>query len=330
MSSFVEDLVEKRLLWDGIPAFENRTQEEKVKYCGRIIGRRWGLDGVVWINEHPCHQYTGEFICQKCLDRRENKRKYDYADRLTAVRDKDLSITTAHSDSDLVSIRVAAKRRGYEIMAIPNGDGTKTVFVDGHFEHKGEFGDLRRINYTEALKIVSAKAGLFSDKKVSGKLGKVDESDSGHDLEIRYISAEHRSVLFLGGQPSKYDDAQAYLLSITQIGRTFASEENIQGLIHNREEKLLDAYKYLGYTCFLSSATSQVKYRVDELNERWRFLDVGAYVYGDEDALDSLTAAMLGEYIRTYNDRIDDIDYQEIVKKSAEIVMGELDANDYK
>lgn len=320
---FIENYTNRRYIGDGVPAFADRTKEEKVKYCRRVNGFYLGLDGVAFTREKPCHVFKGDVVCENCLRYRICKRASNYIDRLSAVKDSAISFSKVTSEKELENLTRAAKRRGYEVMALPiSADGSyeKMVFVDGFFEHIGEFGQLRRINYNDAVEATSSFAPLFSDRKVSGKLGKIAAVATAMIGEtfVKTVSVDHRIILFSGKNPSYYQNSLAYAMAIKSFGQdTVATENNIQQLVTSRENALMDAYKAIGLSPFFGRTVETKKYRVDEIADRWMYIDGGTSgVHGNLDALDRFTRELVQQITDEYSTAIDNIDFINIAKMS--------------
>lgn len=330
---FIENHVSRRYIGDGVPAFADRTKEERVKYCRRINGFYLGLDGIAFTREKPCHVFKGEVVCENCLRYRIYRRASGYIDRLSAVKDSALSFARVSSKKELENLSRAAKRRGYEVMALPISEGDeykKMVFVDGFFDHAGEFGQLKRINYNDAVEVTSSFAPLFSDKKVSGKLGKMAAVLTDIVSDVKTVLVDHRIILFNGKNPSYYQNSLAYAMAIKSLGQdTLATENNIQRLVTAREDVLMEAYKAIGLLPFFGKTVETKRYRVDEIADRWMYIDGGtAGVHGNLDALDSFTKELVQQITDEYSAAIENIDFIMIAQKSMKEVADRFNLDD--
>lgn len=314
----LNEILNYRYLNDGVPAFECRTAEEKVKYCRRINGRYAGLGGIILSREKPCHVYKGDHPCQKCLDYRKHKRAESYAERLLSVSDSALSFVHVSDGNELDRLSRAARRRGLDILAIPISETEKVVFVNGIFEHNCGFGDLKAIGHKEAAMMARESAGLMVSAKVSGNLGKSpsDACSSDEPDDDLFVHIQHRKILFSGKNPSRYQDSAAYSQAMITPGNIAANKDNLQSLIVAREEKLLLAYEKMGLKPYFSGEDTR-KYKTHDIENLWSYIEVaGSRFHGNIDTLDSVTREIVTKTIEAYNDRVDEIDSSEVSEKA--------------
>lgn len=329
ISDFLNTHINRPYIASGVPAFEDRTKEEKVKHCRRINGFYLGLDGIMFTREKPCHVYKGDVVCENCLGYRKYKRSSDYVTRLESAKDSALSYTTVKSQKELGSLTRAARRRGCEIMAIPvseTGD-EKIVFVDGYFDHSGDCGKLERINFKDAIDLATSHASLFSPKKVSGKLGKVTPGDAANEdgIPFDFATVIHRIILFRKNNPSHYQNALAYALAIRSDDPAVATPDNIQELITRREDTVFGVYEKMKLSPFWGKSVEERKYRADEISGRWMRIGVnGVNTYGNLDSFDKFTRGLIERIVDGYSKAIKEIDYDAIALRSMDDIATEL------
>lgn len=319
MMENLEEILNYRYLSDGIPAFECRTVEEKVKYCRRINGRYAGLGGIIISREKPCHVYRGDPSCQKCIDYRKYKRAESYAERLFSVSDSALSFVYVNDGKELDRLSRAARRRGLDILAIPISETEKVVFVNGIFEHNCGFGDLKAIGHIEAATIAKNSAGLMVSAKVSGNLGKSlsDEFSAIDDFDDdSFVHIKHRKIIFSGKNPSRYQDSAAYSQAMITLSNVVANRDNLQSLVVAREGRLLTAYEKMGLKPYFSGEDTR-KYKVSDIENLWSYIEVvGSRFHGNMDALDPVTRELVVKTIEAYNDKVDEIDSSDVSEKA--------------
>jgi hypothetical protein len=328
IGGFIEKYINRRYIAGGIPAFECRTAEEKVEHCRRVNGCYLGIDGIILTREKACHVYRGDVVCEQCLTYRKHKRRSNYIDRLSTVKDSALSYVKVTSKKELENLTRAVKRRGHEIMAIPtvsdeDGDYGKIVFIDGYFEHSGEFGQLKRINYHDAINVAASYAELFSAQNVSGKMGKRDMKEVGGSESGGRIVVNHRRITF-DTIPSHYQNSLAYAIAIKQdISANQLNKDNLQAAVEEREVRLIDAYAAIGVKARLSDKVEEREYGWDDVEARWMNIAGGTAEFsGSTDALDKFTRELIQRIVSEYESALKEVDYNRIaidsMRKTAE------------
>lgn len=179
IDQFLEEESEEndKYLRNGIKKYKHRTRKEKIRYCGRAMGRvrdanigalrpiyEWRC-GIIRPGNNPDEQD----VCEKCV-RYSRQKKYKTAlDRIDlALNNGDTIFCVTVDDSkEMRDVQRKSKSEGYEYIALPIDDSDgRIVFLNGPV-----MGNEEIIDYTEIKSRLSAATRDLPSGNISGKLG---------------------------------------------------------------------------------------------------------------------------------------------------------------
>lgn len=178
--SFLEDQqteYSSQFLRNGIKKYKYRTRDEKIRYCGRVMGKtrdanigalrpivEWRC-GIIRAGDGPDEQN----VCPKCV-RYARQKKYKKAlDRIDCALNAGDTIfySVVNDPKEMRDVQRKSKAAGYDYISLPVDDSDKRiVFLNGPV-----IGNEKIVSYLEIKTLLSEVTKNLPNGNISGKLG---------------------------------------------------------------------------------------------------------------------------------------------------------------
>lgn len=164
-------------LRNGIKKYKYRTREEKIRYCGRVMGKARDayFGGLRPIREWRCGIVRPgdgddeQEICHDCANYVKRKKYRMALDRIDfAIESGDtIFFGIVHDKDEMRTVQRRAKSSGYEYLSLPTEvDDVRVVFVNGPVVE-----NLEIIDRDEIKRKLSQVTRKINNGNLSGKLG---------------------------------------------------------------------------------------------------------------------------------------------------------------
>lgn len=192
--SFLEDEQKEessQYLRNGIKKYKYRTRDEKIQYCGRVMGktRDANIGALRPIMEWRCgiirpgEGADEQSVCPKCV-RYARQKKYKKAlDRIDyALNAGDTIFYGIATDAkEMRDVQRKSKASGYDYISLPVDDsGKRIVFLNGPV-----IGNEKIVDYLEIKTFLSEATRNLPKGNLSGKLGDAVHREETADFMIR-------------------------------------------------------------------------------------------------------------------------------------------------
>lgn len=296
---------------DGTKRYQFRTEKERVDNCRKQYGVAINENGVLYIKrEHPCHVYTGDNACEKCLEYRKKKRESDFRERIDNVLDGGTSLyfVTTNNVVEQRSLSRRCKYHGYEFLSVPTGAGDERVNIvngplDGTSPISGQAAKSR---------LAQCSAVLFPDrsKRVSGGLGIEIDDDNRNGENV--VNLVYREIVWGDKKMTAVDVAIANAKLARRMfkkeGTVKVTPENAQELLTSREDETMCMFRSMGFWCYFSKEKTK-KFNIDAMAEQWLRISSEKYgVVGNINSADEVTQTVVKMAIDGLNSDLDEED----------------------
>jgi hypothetical protein len=309
---------------NGVKRYQYRTEEDKVKNCGRLISMYIGADGTQKERrEYRCRLQS----CAKCMGIRAKERTNDFSERIERVAsEKPLFYLELSTKAEQRRFREAAVRRGYEYLIVPTGTEVRYVVTDG------PVSGAEPIYYADAINRLKGVSGvIYSDrsKRVSGKLGKQTASGEATEENVggEKVTVLVREYVFNGRKPTKAEiqiaDVKAMSSASDILGDSgLITVDNAQALITKRENVLFRVYKLMGFPVHTFDPVEK-EFDLDVMNKTWARVEIGKHrFFGNLGSLNPYARMLVSRAIAERNNKETTEAFEDEVELAAMSISG--------